>query len=351
MTVDSWDSDPELMGLPSGGVWDLANGYATPNFRRLAITKQTGVDPGPSCKGGCTCLWHSFLDATTGGDSEMAEHLQLSVGASLFGGNRDHRLNVIAGDGGTGKSVFLGTIAKALGDYAGALPASVLASKGYDHPTGLAGVVDKRFVTVPEVNSGFWKEETLKSISGGDAVAVRFMRQDFVVVKPECTLWVSTNSPPALAVVDDAIRRRLRIWPFDHKPKEVDPRLSDKLQEPAMLGRVLQWAVTGAERYARLTGELPDCQAVKDATAAYFTDVDTIGGWLAAATTPSHTPEHDTSTAAAFKHYAAWCESEGLRPTSRTAWGTSMGRRVDKRLTPKGKLYAIELANDGLMMG
>ena len=109
----------------------------------------------------------------------MAEGLQISVGASLFGGNRDHRLNVVCGDGGTGKSVFLNTIAKALGDYAGAMPASVLASKGNDHPTGLAGIVDKRFVVVPEVSGGMWKEETLKTITGGDAIPVRYMRQDF----------------------------------------------------------------------------------------------------------------------------------------------------------------------------
>ena len=141
--------------------------------RRYPITKTTGVDPaeyqGPTiCRRNCTCLWHSFLDDVTGGDEGMAEGLQVSVGASLFGGNRDHRLNVVVGDGGTGKSVFLNTIAKALGDYAGAMPASVLASKGNDHPTGVAGIVDKRFVVVPEVSGGMWKEETLKTITGGD---------------------------------------------------------------------------------------------------------------------------------------------------------------------------------------
>ena len=71
----------------------------------------------------------------TGGDADMAEGLQISVGASLFGGNRDHRLNVVCGDGGTGKTVFLNAIARALGGYAGAMPPSVLASKGNDHPT------------------------------------------------------------------------------------------------------------------------------------------------------------------------------------------------------------------------
>ena len=194
-----WDADGELMGLPNGEIWDLVRGWAEPNYRRYTITKTTGVDPEEYqskaiCWSNCTCYWHSFLADVTGGDKDMAEGLQISVGASLFGGNRDHRLNVVCGDGGTGKSVFLSTIAKALGDYAGAMPASVLASKGNDHPTGLAGIVDKRFVVVPEVSGGMWKEETLKTITGGDAIPVRYMRQDFVVVKPECTLWVSTNA-------------------------------------------------------------------------------------------------------------------------------------------------------------
>ena len=226
LTIDQWDADGELMGLPNGEIWDLETGYAMPNFRRLPITKQTGADPDEYqgttvCRSGCTCLWHSFLADVTGGDLDMLDGLQTSVGASLFGGNRDHRLNVVCGDGGTGKSVFLNTVAKALGDYAGAMPPSVLASKGNDHPTGLAGVVDKRFVVVPEVSGGMWKEETLKTITGGDAIPVRYMRMDFFVVKPNCTLWASTNQPPALRMVDDAIRRRLRIWPFTHKPKDL----------------------------------------------------------------------------------------------------------------------------------
>ena len=359
MTVETWDADGELMGLPNGDVWDLERGWGEPNFRRLPITKTTGGDlsgvADKSCRRNCGCLWHEFLEDVTGMDTGMIEGLQISVGASLFGGNRDHRLNVVCGDGGTGKSVFLNTIAKALGDYAGAMPASVLASKGNDHPTGLAGIVDKRFVVVPEVSGGMWKEETLKTITGGDAIPVRYMRQDFFTVKPECTLWVSTNAPPALRMVDDAIKRRLRIWPFTHKPEEVNPRLSEELQEPEMLGRVLQWALEGAAMYAKLKGELTDCDAVEEATADYFTDVDTIGAWLEAVTSEAHIPEHDTGAAACYKHYSAWCEAEGQKPSTRTSWGVSMGRRMEKRHTKRGAVYPIELDaladGDGLVTG
>ena len=356
LTIDQWDTEGDLMGLPGGDLWDLEMGWGEPNFRRWPITKQTGVDPAEyqsstTCKGGCTCLWHSFLSDATGGDLDMQENLQISVGASMFAGNPDHRLNVLVGDGGTGKGVLLNTLTKALGDYAGTMPASVLAGKGNDHPTGLAGVVDKRFVAVHEVNAEVWREETLKTITGGDTIPVRFMRQDFFVVKPECTLWVSSNQPPNLRMVDNAIKRRLRIWPFEHKPTVIDKRLSGKLQEPAMLGNVLQWALAGAAMYARLEGEIEDCEAVIKATRDYFDDVDTIGAWLEACTTPSLTPELDTGAAAAFEHYITWCKSEGQYYTNRTAWGVSMSRRVNKRRGKRGNVYAIELESVGAVYG
>ena len=144
-------------------------------------------------------------------------------------------------------------------------------------------------------------------------------------------------------MVDNAIKRRIRIWPFEHKPTKVDTRLSEDLQEPAELSRVLQWALEGAKMYARLEGEIEDCDAVIKATKDYFDEVDTIAAWLQAGTTPSLTPELDTGAAAAFKHYVAWCEAEGQYYTNRKAWGVSMGRQVKKRRGKRGNLYAIEL--------
>ena len=45
LTIDQWDADGGLLGLPNGEIWDLERGYSMPNFRRLPITKTTAVDP------------------------------------------------------------------------------------------------------------------------------------------------------------------------------------------------------------------------------------------------------------------------------------------------------------------
>ena len=200
-------------------------------------------------------------------------------------------------------------------------------------------------MVVPEVSGGMWKEETLKTITGGDAIPVQLHEaMDFFrgqagvyamgehATRRQPFAWWTTQS-----------RRRIRIWPFTHKPDKVDPRLGEKLQEPAMLGNVLQWALRGAAMYARLEGELQDCDAVLEATSDYFSDVDTIAAWLEAATSEAHIPEHDTGAAACYKHYSAWCDAEGQRPSSRTAWGISMGRRMERRRGKRGHVYPIEL--------
>ena len=69
--------------------------------------------------------WLDFVSEACGPDGEMASALQAAVGASAFGHNREHRVEVLCGDGGTGKSTFAETISAALGGYAGVLPASV----------------------------------------------------------------------------------------------------------------------------------------------------------------------------------------------------------------------------------
>ena len=347
LTIEDWDSDPNVLGLPNGELWLLEEGCGVPNQNAIPITQTTkatgeyALKPREECSPlgrTCDCLWHGFLRDATDGDKDMEESLQFAVGASLYGHNRDHRVNILAGDGGTGKSVFVGALVAALGDYAGTAPASVFSGKG-DHPTGLAGIADKRFVAVPELNGGMFRSETLKAVSGGDILPVRYMRQDYFKIQPRCTLWITTNEPPALRLVDDAIKRRIRIWPFTHKPKRINNDLGDLLKGEGLRDRVLDWALQGAARYAR-EGEF-ESKAVDKASDSYFRETDTVAQWLEFATTESHGTE--TQSDVAFGAYKAWCEAEGYKPLVRRSWSLTMASRVENRHGMKGTLYQLEL--------
>ena len=280
--------------------------------------------------------WTRFVLETCGGDQETADALQIAVGASAFGDNRDHAVNVLQGDGGTGKTTFIETVTAALGDYAGRLPPSVLNGRHEQHPTGMAGIIGKRLVVATEVGGGMWRSQALAEISGGDTLRARFMRKDFFDFAPVCTVWVLTNLPPSLHLVDKAMRRRLRMWPLDHQPETRDVHLPKRLRRD--LPGVLRWIVEGAAKYSEL-GAVPECPAVRAATANYFDETDTIAGWLAERTDANGW----TKAATLYQDYEEWCKGQGYRPTGRPGWGTALARKAERKRLRGGSTYALSL--------
>ena len=113
VTADYWDSDPMILGTPDGIV-DLKSGTITPPDPDRRITKVTAVGP----EKGTPERWLKFLDEATGGDETVISFLQEWCGYCLTGDTREHALLFAYGGGGNGKSVFINTFTKLLGDYA-----------------------------------------------------------------------------------------------------------------------------------------------------------------------------------------------------------------------------------------
>ena len=339
LAQSEWDRHNDLCALPSGYVINLRTGECRVQRSSDYLTLRTGCDVAKRV----ASKWSRFVLEVCNRDCEMAETLQLAVGSSAFGDNRHHRVEILCGDGGTGKSTFVETVGAALGSYAHVLPASILNSRSDQHPTGIASLLGRRFVSVPEVTGGTFKAETLKSLSGGDTIPARFMRQDFFTFRPVCTLWLMTNQPPALRIVDHAVRRRIRIWPFEARPSVPNPSLLKQLKSADTLSGVLRWIVDGAKRFAELDGDFPDCRAVQRATAQYFDATDSIGKWFSSRCQECATANRATAASVLFDDYRGWCKAESLYPVSSTAWGLWMGRRATKRRTRSGIMYSVQL--------
>jgi putative DNA primase/helicase len=306
--VEQWDADPWLLNTPSGTV-DLRTGELHQHRRDKYITKIAEAGPGGDCP-----LWLQFLDRVTGGDSELLSFLQRMIGYSLTGSTREHALFFVYGTGANGKSVFLSTIASLLGDYAKTAPASSFtATASEQHPTYLAGLRGARFVTAIETEDGArWAESKIKSLTGGDKIAARFMRCDFFEFLPEFKLVIAGNHKPSLRSVDEAIRRRLHLIPFTITipHEERDARLTEKLKTE--FSGILAWAVQGCLEWQKYGLNPP--AIVRNATADYLAGEDAIGRWL-----EDDCIEGDalwTSSAALSLDYRAWCERTGENPIS-----------------------------------
>lgn len=143
VTQDVWDSDPFMLGVP-GGVVDLRTGKWAPADPELGITKLAAVAPTETAD---CALWKSFLLEACGGDPEVVEFLRRWCGYCLTGDTREHALIFLYGPGGNGKSVFLNTVSRIMGDYATtATMDTFTSSRGDKHPTELALLRGARMV-------------------------------------------------------------------------------------------------------------------------------------------------------------------------------------------------------------
>lgn len=273
LTNDCWDSDPWLLGTP-GGTVDLRTGKmmrATPD--RL-ITKLTAVAP----EQGEPIRWLHFLLEAVGGDQEILAFLKRWCGYLLTGCTREHAFVFITGPGGNGKSVFLNTVIGVLADYATTAAMETFTNSRFDrHPTELAMLMGSRLVTASETEQGRgWNEAKVKSITGGDPITARFMRQDNFTFTPQFKLMMVGNYPPSLRTVDEAMRRRLHIIAFTGQPASPDRELGFKLK--GEWPQILSWMIEGCLEWQAMGLQPPE--ALIGATERYFTDQDTFGLWL-----------------------------------------------------------------------
>jgi putative DNA primase/helicase len=273
-TVEQWDADSWLLNTPAG-VMDLKSGEMRLHKPEDYMTKITAVAPEGACP-----MWLAFLKRITGDDGALQQFLQRLCGYALTGSNREHALFFLHGTGANGKSVFVNTVSGLLADYHRIAPIETFtASSGDRHPTDIAMLRGARLVTAVETEEGRrWAEAKIKSLTGGDRISARFMRQDFFEYTPQFKLLIAGNHKPSLRTVDEAIRRRFNLIPFTVTIplEERDDQLTERLK--AEWPGILAWMIDGCGDWQERGLAPPQC--VTGATDAYLAAQDAIGAWI-----------------------------------------------------------------------
>ncbi len=273
VTSEIWDRESLVLGTPKG-VINLVTGKLTPAKPEQNITKQTGCEPSTKTPE----LWLRFLNDATGEDQDMIDYLQTVAGYCLTGLVSEHALFFIYGPGGNGKGVFINILKYVMGDYAVTAAMETFTASKFDrHSTEIAMLKGARAVFASETEEGRqWAEARIKSITGGDPITARFMRQDNFTFQPQFKPVFAGNHQPGLKNVDEAMRRRFHIIPFTRKPRQVDPMLEFKLRSEGP--QILGWCIQGALAWQREGLKRP--VAVHQATEAYFEAQDIFGQWI-----------------------------------------------------------------------
>jgi putative DNA primase/helicase len=304
-TTEDWDKDPWLLNTPNGVV-DLKTGKTKPNHQNYHMMKITAEGP----KGDCP-RWFKFLEEVCNGDSQLIEYLQRMVGYILTGSTCEHALFFLYGTGANGKSVFIEAITGVLGNYHKTAPIETFTVTGVpSHPTDLAGLMGARLVTAVETEEGRrWAESKIKSLTGGDKISARFMRQDFFEFTPDFKLVIAGNHKPGLRSVDEAMRRRFHLIPFtvtiplERRNKDLGEELKKEWRG------ILQWAIDGCLKWQREGLKPPP--AVIDATNEYLEAEDSIAAWLAERCEINNNPNAWASSDKLYASWKSWAEASG----------------------------------------
>ncbi len=332
------DRDGWLLNLPVGTI-DLRSGQLRKHYKGDLITKVCPIEYNADAD--CP-RWRRFVGEIMGGDTDLEGFLRRLAGYWLTGNVREHVLPIFYGVGANGKSVFLNTLLGMLGpDYGMTAPADLLiAKKQQTHPTELADLFGKRLVCSIEIESGrFLAESLVKSLTGGDNVRARRMKEDFWEFTPTHKLVIAANYKPGVKGQDNGIWRRLAMVPFNVKfwdeskgetgPEELkqDKELSAALlrELPGILNWCLvgcmDWQAEGLATPKSVIEATDEYRADSDNIAAFVADCCTINGSLTVGATPL------------LKAYVNWCQGNSEYAANRSQfkrWLTQQGYQEDR---------------------
>lgn len=322
--------------VAKNGTIELATATLRPSRREDMLTT-AGVT---AYKTAAPCpRWIQFLEQifiqkdSAQADHELIKYIQLLIGCSVTGrATRENILPIFYGGGGNGKSVFLSTIREVLGaDIAyGADPGFLMESRASQHQTSIASIFGKRLIIAVEPpQSSRLNTALVKSITGGDQLACRRMREDEWFFTPECLLILCTNELPRISETSDGIWRRVRLVEFLAKFNDAnkDPRLQEKL-----LGEregILNWIVQGARDY--LANGLTAPARVMQATQQYRNSEDVVQGWLDECAIIANDSSVKTKGATLQESFTAYCERNQIRSNSKDLANGLNQRGIIKR--------------------
>ena len=279
--AEKFDTHPFLFNVLNGTV-ELGDNTLRPADQGDLLTQVAPVvfDADARCP-----LWEKFLFDTMGKRPHMVEYLQTWVGYGLTGITSEQKMLLHYGTGANGKSTFLNILNQLMGPYfATAASSSFMASNGEDGARNdLAALRPARFVSAVESNERQTLDEALiKSITGGDPIACRFLHRAFFTYTPPFKINLATNVLPQINGLDYGTWPRLNAveWgvtfggPDGEHP--IDLNLEDKFRQE--LSGLLNWAMRGCTRWLEKGLSVPP--EVSAATAEYRDTNDILGPFI-----------------------------------------------------------------------
>lgn len=288
--------------------------------------------------------WTAFLTRLLP-DKHVRRTVRAYCGASLLNVPLQ-RIMFHYGAGANGKSVFLETLTRVLGEsFAIGLPPESIAGEGQRGAGAaspdIARLFGKRMVRVLEMPEGKpLHEDLVKRLTGGEKFPVRSLFKGYFEFVNRAKPHMSGNGFPTIDGTDHGIWRRMLVVHWGVTIPEGERReFEEVVSEFVAEGEgILVWLAAGALDF--LQGGLPIAPAIFAATEQYRRDMDPIGEFLTACVRE----EAGGAVQARSMHraYVAWSEANARRAKSETKFGKELSKRLTREAR-KGVNYYLDV--------
>lgn len=283
--ADFFEADPNSLNVQNGVV-DLRTGKLAPHDKRLGFrhVALASFVPGAS---------HADWDLALGAlEPDARDALQLAVGQSITGFSpQDDKINVLQGPRAqNGKSTIVLALESTLGEFASFVSEKVLAGNKFDHPAEKMSLFGARMAILEELPNRILSAKNLKDITGRK-MSARYMHRNPVSWTTTHTLFITTNHALEFDQVDNAVKRRVRLFRFDKQyvdsptePNHVkrDPLLRDRLMKGSegQHEAILAWAIEGAVRWFANGQQMPsEPESLMRARERWESESDVLGNF------------------------------------------------------------------------
>lgn len=259
-------------------------------------------------------------------DPEVRRMVQVAMGIGLLGVTVQ-RLFFHYGKGANGKSIFMETIARVLGELAITLPAESITGKAHGAGGGpspdLARLYGRRLLRVAELPQGEpLRIELIKKLTGGERFPVRDLFKGYFDFTPIFVPHMSGNGYPRTDETDNGTWRRMVVvkWPKtipDDQQRDFEEVMADFVPE---YPGILNWLVEGAKIF--LAEGLHIAAESRIETAKYRAEMDPLAGFVAACVAAA--PGEDVQASEMYSAYCLWASTNGAEPITKTSFGRKM---------------------------
>ncbi len=312
MTLESkqWDRDGFKLNVNNGTI-DLRTGRLLEHDARDYITRIVPIDYDPLA---ASSIWQKVLhDALA--DEESIEFLQRVAGYLLTADASEEVFFMVIGPEASCKSTVFEALKAAMGDFSRTADSETFLEGRFEQAirNDLARLHRARMVVASESAKGRRLASGLiKSITGGESIVSRFLRQEHFEHKPTWKLVLVTNFPPEISANDAGLWRRVIRINFDRTipENERDPQIKRFLTDPDRGGpAVLAWMVQGCLMWQKDGLKIPPM--IKKAAEDYRDGMDCLSEFLNAHVDVE--PEGIIWNDELRMHYAIWATKEKMQ--------------------------------------